>query len=83
MIRKFVIAAAAVATLAAGSLIVSAGSAEAKGWKGFKHFHHGHHGHFWHGHYGWRYAYFGSCLRRVWVDTPFGPRFRLINVCAY
>ncbi len=54
-----------------------------------------HHGHAHHGHhglaiagacgvyriYGVSYAYVDDCLRRTWVDTPWGPRRRLINVC--
>jgi hypothetical protein len=62
--------------------------------KGGFHNHHGHHGHNGHnGHngrygfygvygvYGVSYAYVDDCLRSTWVDTPWGPRRRLINVC--
>lgn len=84
MIRKFAIAAAAVATLGAASLTVTATPVEAKG--GFHNHHNGHHGGHrgrlgFYGVYGVSYAYVDDCLRSAWVDTPWGPRRRLINVC--
>jgi hypothetical protein len=84
MIRKFAIAFAAIATLGATS-IATAPVAEAKPVKVMKFGHHHHHGHF--GHYGFYgaaplVAYAGTtCWRRVWVETSYGPRRRLVNVC--
>jgi hypothetical protein len=86
MIRKFAIAFAAIAALGSAS-IVTAPVAEAKPVKVMKfgHHHHHHHGHF--GHYGFYgaaplIAYAGAtCWRRVWVETAYGPRRRLVNVC--
>lgn len=82
MVRKFVLSAAAVAVLVAGALSATTTTADAKkkwgkGWGKW------HHGKMWHGHgfYGPHYAYYGGCLRRVWVDTPYGPRRRTVNVC--
>jgi hypothetical protein len=82
MIRKFAIAAAAIAALGTTS-IVTAPTADAKPVKvmKFKHHHHGHFGHY--GFYGAPLiAYAGaSCWRRVWVETSYGPRRRVVNVC--
>jgi|SwirhisoilCB1_FD_contig_21_32369788_length_301_multi_32_in_0_out_0_1 hypothetical protein len=81
MIRKFAIAIAAIAALGTASLTVTATPAAAGGI----HHHHGGHwgGHYRHfGFYGApMYAYADTCVRRVWVDTPVGPRRRLVNVC--
>jgi hypothetical protein len=81
MIRKLVIAAAAVAALSAGALTLSATSADAKGWG--KWHHHHHRGLFWRGFrfYGPGFPYYDGCLRRVWAATPFGLKRRLVNVC--
>jgi hypothetical protein len=84
MIRKFIIAAAAIATLGTASLAVSTTQAEAGGWRR-------HHGHF-HGFHGFRHVgfygpaiyggYYDSCLRRTWVINRFGESvLRTINVC--
>jgi hypothetical protein len=81
MIRKFAIAAAAVAVLGAVSLAGSATPAAAMGWKGH---HHHHHGHFWHGFrfYGPLYGYGGWCLRKVLVVNRYGQEvLRTVNVC--
>ena len=77
MIRKFLVATAAIAALGTVSLTLSAAPAAAKGG----HHHHGHrHGI---GLYVGEpsYAFVDTCLKRVWVDTAFGPRRRLVNVC--
>ena len=87
MIRKFVIAAAAIATLGTASLAVGTTSANAYGL-GF----YGYHG-YGHGYYGgFRrlgfYAgpayggYYDSCLRRKWVINRFGEAVRrTVNIC--
>jgi hypothetical protein len=82
MIRKLAFTVAAVAALGTASLAVTATPAAA-GWKHHHHHHHGH-GHF---HGGLRvfpgtYAYYDSCLRRVWKINRFGEAvLRTINVC--
>jgi hypothetical protein len=83
--RKLALALAATAALGSASLAVSATPAEAK--KGFhKHFHHHLHGHWrWRGHYGFygpAYAqFYGGCIVKRVVLTPWGYRVRRINVC--
>jgi hypothetical protein len=79
MIRKLVIATAAIAALSAASLTMST-TAEAKkgGWKG----HHGH-GHL-HRHlrFGHSFTYFDGCLRQVWRINRFGEAvLRTVDVC--
>ena len=78
-IRKFVIAAAAVAALGAASLTVTATPAAAKGWG--HHHHHHHHG--FHGFRGHRvYAGYDPCLPTRWVVNRFGNLvLRTVNVC--
>ena len=77
-IRKFVIAAAAVAALGAASLTVTATPAAAKGWG-----HHHHHHHGFHGFRGHRvYAGYDPCLPTRWVVNRFGNLvLRTVNVC--
>ena len=75
MLRK--IALTAVAAAALGAAVLAPTSASAQGW---------HHG--WHG--GWSgprvvvrgpvYGYGGCYVRRM-VQTPWGPRWRLVNRC--
>jgi len=81
MFRKLVIATAAIAALSAGALTVTATPAAAKKWG--KWHHHHHHGQFWHGFrfYGPEFVYYDGCTQRVLIKTPFGRRFRLVNVC--
>ena len=80
MIRKFVLAAAAIATLGTASLTVTATPASAKHWGGGGGgFHH-------HGFYGFRsfggYAAYDSCLRTRWVVNRYGNLVpRTVNVC--
>jgi len=85
MIRKFVIAAAAIAALGTASLAVTTTPADAKG-KGWHHGHHFHGGHFRHARYGFygaaAYGFYDSCLRRTWVINRYGESvLRTINVC--
>jgi len=82
MIRKFILATAAVAALSAASLTASTPAA-AWGKGGFHHHHH-----LGLGWYGGGYRVYGvgydSCYRRVWGVNRFGePVLRTINVCAY
>jgi len=82
MIRKFVIAAVAVAALGAGALSVTATPASAKKWG--KWHHHNHYGHVWGGlrFYAPGFFYVGSCVRQVWVTTPSGKEVpATINIC--
>jgi hypothetical protein len=80
MIRKFVLAAAAIAALGTASLTVTATPAAAKGG-GWHHHHHGFHG----GFRGYRvYSGYDSCLRTRWVVNRFGNLVpRTVNVCSY
>lgn len=80
MIRKFVLAAAAIAALGTVSLAVTATPAAAKGLGGG-----GFHGHHFHGG-GFRvYSGIGlydSCLRNRWVVNRYGDLvLRTVNVC--
>ena len=81
MIRKFILATAAVAALSAASL---AASTPAAAW-GKGGFHHHHHlGLGWYGGYRVYGVGYDSCYRRVWGVNRFGePVLRTINVCAY
>lgn len=84
MFRKSIIAVVAASAMAAAALSPTSAFA----W-------HPHH-HHWHHHYGWggpalvAGAILGtaaiaaeedSCYVRRWVDTPYGPRRVLFNVC--
>ena len=80
MIRKFVLAAAAIAAL--GTVSLSASTPAAAWGGGFHHFH----GHHFHGG-GFRVysgigLYGDSCLRNRWVVNRFGELvLRTVNVC--
>lgn len=87
MLRKLALALIASASLAAVALAPSAASAKpfgggwGGGWGGGFHHHH-HWGH------GFGIGYIGGydddgCYETRRVMTPFGPRLRTINVCAY
>jgi hypothetical protein len=76
MLRKIVLGVAAAAAVSAAAFSPTA--AEAKHFK-FKKWHSGHH--IYGGYYG-AYAY-GGCMQKRWVPTPFGYRFRWVNVCGY
>ena len=81
MSRKLVLGLAAVAALSTTAMIST--EASAKGWKGGWHHHH-HHGH-WGGGYGLYVGGYGpgygSCYVKRLVPTPYGMRYRVVNVC--
>jgi len=80
MLRKIVLGAAA--AVAIGAAALSPTTADAKPFKGK--FWHPHHHHVWGGGYGFvggAYALGGGCYQKRWVPTPFGYRFRWVNVC--
>jgi hypothetical protein len=81
MLRKLVLGLAAVAALSTTAMIST--EASAKGWKGGWHHHH-HHGH-WGGGYGLYVGGYGpgygSCYVKRLVPTPYGMRYRVVNVC--
>lgn len=79
MIRKTVIALAALAAVGAAAFAVSIPTtASADGWRNHRHQHH------------WRPAVrfstpsynYGSCFVRRIVPTPYGPRVHYVNVCG-
>jgi hypothetical protein len=81
MFRKLTLALVAAASLGAMALAPTSASA---GWKGgWPHHHHHHHGlGFGIGFIGGGYGGEGCYqTRRVW--TPYGYRFRVVNVCAW
>jgi hypothetical protein len=83
MLRKLSLAAVAAVSLGVSALAPTAASAH---WYGGGY---GWHGGGWHHHWwGPRFvggpAYYGSyggCYVRRWVATPWGPRWRVVNVC--
>ena len=82
MIRKLILAAAAVATLGTVSLTATTPAAAWGKGGGFGGFHH-HHGFYGGGYRGFRvYAGYDSCLRTRWVVNRYGNLVpRTINVC--
>lgn len=72
MLRTTAIALAAVAAIGIASLASPAPAAA--GWRG-------HHGHHWHKHHFHVRPIHYGCIRKVWVDTPYGGFFKRINVC--
>ena len=81
MIRKFAIAAAALAALGTASLTATSASAKPFGGGGYHHHFHGGWGHGYRIYGGPAYLY-DSCLRRTWVVNRFGETvLRTINVC--
>ena len=81
MIRKFILATAAVAALGAASLTASTPAAAWGKGGGFHHHHH--HGFGWRGGYGLYGVAYDSCYRRVWGVNRFGePVLRTIYVCG-
>ena len=79
MLRKTILALAAIATLSAAALSPNTASA----WGGHPGWHGG-----WHGGWGHRpfvrvYAGpgYGGCMVRRWVYTPYGPVLRWVNRC--
>ena len=81
MLRKLTLALVATASLGAVALAPSAASAKpwGGGWGGG--FHHHHFGGFGIGYVGGYDD--GGCYVTRRVFTPFGPRLRTVNVCAY
>jgi hypothetical protein len=80
MFRKLTLALVAAASLSAMALAPTAASA---GWKGGG-WHHHHHGHgFGIGFIGGGYGGYDGCYQVRRVPTPYGYRFRTVNVCAY
>lgn len=78
MLRKLTIA--LVATVALGAAALAPTAASAKPWGGFGGFHHFHH----FGGIGIGVGYVDdSCYMTQRVLTPYGYRFRTVNVCAY
>jgi hypothetical protein len=80
MFRKLTLALVAAASLSAVALAPTAASA---GWKGGG-WHHHHHGHgFGIGFIGGGYGGYDGCYQVRRVPTPYGYRFRTVNVCAW
>jgi hypothetical protein len=83
MFRKFALGLVAAASLSAAALAPTAASAKPFGWGG------GGWGGGWgfHHHVGFGLGYVGvvdgSCYATRLVETPFGMRYRTVNVCAY
>ena len=85
MLRKTIIALAAIGTLSAAALAPTSASAWGgnKGWGGggFHHYHGGY------GRIGLGLGLVGAgiaydnCMQKQWVDTPYGARLRWVNVC--
>ncbi|WP_426443428.1 hypothetical protein [Bradyrhizobium genosp. P] len=75
MFRKVTLALATAATLAAAALAPTAASAKPFGWGGGFHHH-------WGRGFGVGYVDSGCYVSRL-VLTPFGYRYRTVNVCAY
>ena len=84
MIRKLVLAAAAIATLGTASLTATTPAAAWGKGGGFGGgFHHHHHGFYGGGFRGYRvYAGYDSCLRTRWVMNRYGEMvLRTYNIC--
>jgi len=81
MFRKVTLALVAAASLGAAALAPTAASAGG-GWGGG--WHHHHHNHWRHGFgIGFVGGGYSDCYRTRLVLTPFGYRYRTVNVCAY
>jgi hypothetical protein len=82
MFRKLTLALVAAASLSAMALAPTAASAGWKGggWGGG--WHHHHHG-FGIGFIGGGYGGYDGCYQVRRVPTPYGYRFRTVNVCAW
>jgi hypothetical protein len=76
MFRKVALALVAAASLGVAALSSTAASASPLMWP-----HHPHH--HWHNSFGFvNYGYVG-CYQKRLVPTPFGYRWRTVNVCVY
>ena len=77
MIRKFILATAAVAAIGAASLTATTPASAGWGWGGYHHHHHG----FYRG-YGFYRVGYDSCWRSVWRINRFGEAvLRRVYVC--
>jgi len=77
MIRKFILATAAVAAIGAASLTATTPASAGWGWGGYHHHHHG----FYRG-YGFYRVGYDSCWRNVWRINRFGETvLRRVYVC--
>lgn len=87
MIRKFILACAAVAALGATAFTPS--DASAREWRPVQPMYGGGHGYYGHRNwggprFGFAPRYYGSyagCYQRRLVPTPWGPRWRTVNRC--
>ncbi|MBR0756727.1 hypothetical protein JQ604_31500 [Bradyrhizobium jicamae] len=83
MFRKVTLALATAATLGAAALAPTAASAKPFGWGGGWHGGRHHHHHFGPGFgIGVGFVDNGCYVQRL-VMTPYGYRYRTVNVCAY
>jgi hypothetical protein len=85
MLRKLTLALVAAASLSAMALAPTAASAGGGGkWGGGFGWNHHHWGHgYGIGFVGGGYGGYDGCYQTRRVMTDFGPRFRVVNVCAY
>jgi hypothetical protein len=81
MFRKTALGIAAALVLLAPSAAL-AGKHGGKGHHGHHHGHHHHH-HGFHRHVGYSFYAGGGCYQYRWVETRYGLRKRLVNVCGY
>jgi hypothetical protein len=80
MLRKVTLAIVAAASLSAMALAPTSASAGGGGWGGGWHHHH----HFGPGFgVGFIGGGYNDCYRTRLVLTPYGYRYRTVNVCAY
>ena len=82
MFRKFALGLVAAASLSAAALAPTAASAKPFGWGGGWGGGWGFHHHIGLG-LGFVGAVDGGCYATRLVETPFGLRYRTVNVCAY
>ena len=80
MFRKVTLALVAAASLGVMALSPTAASAKPLKWHPHPHHHPHHH---WHSGYGFVHAGYGGCYQKRLVPTPFGLRWRTVNVCVY
>ncbi len=81
MLRKLSLAAVAAVSLGVAALAPTSASAWG-GWHGGWHGGYYHHGWGPRVYVGGPYSYgYGGCYARRLVPTPWGPRWRLVNVC--
>ena len=78
MFRKVTLALVAAASLGVMALSPTAASAKPLNWHPHHHPHH-----HWHSSYGFVHAGYFGCYQKRLVPTPFGLRWRTVNVCVY